>query len=109
MAPAPELSLMTTAEVAFTVGFHPEIEPSSLLNRNSAGPDFVPWVMVKSVVLLNTVPVGVPIVAPPTGGMVTTIACTTPVELYTVERPVLLSEVQNGPVPLKLIPHGFTR
>src|SRR5689334_18181759 len=63
--------------------------------------------ILKSVVPLNTVPVGEP------GGMVTVSATfvrgvvTSPE--YKVALPLTLSETQNGLVGLNVMPHGLTR
>ncbi len=60
-----------TAAVAFTVGAQPVITPSSLSNRNAAGPDFPFWLTTNPAVALNTVPVGVPVPVPEAEGIVT--------------------------------------
>ena len=56
---------------AGTVGFHPEIVPSSLANRKRAAPETPFFVTANPVPPLNTVPVGAP-------GTVTVRACFAP-------------------------------
>src|SRR5579863_6152439 len=78
-APAAELSTITTALPLFTPGFHPDIVPSKVSKRNTAG---LPVVNAKPVVLFQTVPVGLPCVPPVLeGGMVTTSGIMEPVVL----------------------------
>src|SRR6266568_4385375 len=102
-----------TALVRLTAGFQPEIVPSSVSNRNRAGPDKVPAVTVNPLVALKTVPVGVPGPEPEAGGMVNTRGEPGgngwPWPLYSVENPVKLSETQKGLVELKEMPHGLRR
>src|SRR5260221_6485812 len=95
-----------------TAGLHPEIVPSSVLKMNRATPDVVPLETTKPVVPLKTTPVGaavVPAGLPPGGGTVTTSGIGVPAPLYSVEKPVPLSEIQNGEVGLCTIPQGLTR
>src|SRR5205823_10635989 len=112
IAPEPELSTLVTAVVAFTIGFHPAMVPSSVAKRKTAR---MPGASVKSTVGLNTWPVGADGGIPPAaGGTVTTIGLPTgkglPAPLYTVTTPVPLSETQNGPpMGLNEIPQGLTR
>src|SRR5690349_19065163 len=50
----------TTAALGLTDGFQPLIVPGSKLPKmNSAGPELLPWVITKSLVLLETCPVTV--------------------------------------------------
>src|SRR5258707_12261630 len=69
----------------------------------------LPVVTAKSLLPLNTIPVGLPTVAGGVGGIVTLNNCFAPEPSYSVETPVALSETHQGvPVPLA-IPHGFFR
>ena len=75
---APLVLTLIIATVALTAGFHPEMVPSSVAKMNFAGFPGVSW---KSVVPLNTWPVGVPVeleLASPVG-TVTTRAAGVPV------------------------------
>src|SRR5450631_159953 len=93
-APVAELSTITSACALFTVEFQPETVPSRVSNKNAAG---WPAATLKPVVPLKTVPVGVPTAAPALeGGMVTTSEITLPELVYSVERPVAASAIQNG-------------
>ena len=86
---------------------HPEIVPFSVANKKRSPP--------KSVVELKTLPVGAAVAVGRIdgGGMVTTIGLPTgngcPLALYTVARPVPLSEIQNGPMGGNEIPQELTR
>src|SRR5436190_1201004 len=99
-----------TACVGSTVGFHPEIEPSSLTKMKMAGPEtpfFLTW---KDCVLLTTVPVGLaPSLFPAEVGISTTNGTAVPSWLYSVETPVPLSLTQIVPVDPTAIPQGLTR
>src|SRR5215468_11300755 len=98
--------------LGLTVGFQPEIVPSSVTKRKKAlalGPTRNPEVV------LTTVPVGAAVPVP-SGVGITTEDCFpccsrnfTPVALYRVETPLPLSETHQGlPEPLAR-PQGFTR
>src|SRR5437588_209241 len=97
------------AWVRSTLGFQPEMVPSSVAKRNWLGPDALPSVMTKSLVLLKTLPVGAPPGPPPGSGMLTTGGTPMPLLLYRVDRPVPLSEICQGPVGLCDRPQGLTR
>src|SRR5690242_14474878 len=94
-----------------TVGFQPEIVPSSVSKRNTDGAGAVPCETTKPVVPLKTVPVGVP--GPETEGIVTTrgvlVGNGWPWPLYNVETPAPLSDIQKGLVELSEIPQGLTK
>ena len=65
------------AWVGSTVGFQPEMVPSSVAKIKRLGPEVVPFVTTKSAVPLKTWPVGLAVVPgglPAGGGMVTTSA-----------------------------------
>src|SRR5262245_20301352 len=84
--------------------------PSRLAKMKRAGPVLTR----KSVVLLNTWPVGDPCVRPGAGGMVTVseaFAAVLPSALlvYRVVTPVRWSETQNGVIGPKETPQGFFR
>src|SRR5262245_62019456 len=96
------------AWVESTVGFQPEIVPSSVANTNWLRPDTLPFVTTKSVVLLKTLPVAAPPSPPPGAGMVTTGGSPMPLLLYRVERPVPLSDTCQGPVGLCDSPQALT-
>src|SRR5437667_87785 len=105
-APAALLSTLVTAIVP-TEGAHAAIVPASVAKMKRAG---APGLASKSLLPLNTTPVGVPGPTPPgAGGIVTTKDCGVPLVLYRVETPVPLSETQKGEEPLDAIPHGLTR
>src|SRR3982751_3205880 len=70
---------------------------------------FDPPLIRKSVVGLNTCPVGFPPGAPPTVGIPTSSATFPPVALYSVESEVPLSLTQSVPFELNARPHAFTR
>src|SRR4051812_37251846 len=85
-----------------TAGFQPVIRPASDAKMNALGRVTPPAVTAKSVVLLNTCPVG----APP--GMVTLNGWVSGLPLaslpYTSLRSVPLAEIQTAPlVPLRAI------
>src|SRR6266581_3946643 len=109
----PEAGLAMTAFVTFTFGFQPRMVPSSVAKMKRAAADLESWEITKSLVPLNTTPVGVPPVGAPGAGMVTTKGDLTgnacPLALYRVDTPALLSEIQNGEVELETKPHGLTR
>src|SRR5262245_25975170 len=96
------------AWVASTLGFQPEIVPSSVAKMNWLAKDFPPLLMTKSGVLLNTLPVGAAVFTPAGVGIVTagmTGMTGMPLlmlllVLYRVERPVPLSETCQGPFGL---------
>src|SRR6266540_3608502 len=106
MAPTLERSTATCASCdgggGGTAGFHPRIAPSSLANRNSAGPDAVPLVTTKLVVPLKTAPVG----PPPTWTSSATFA---PAAVYSVDRSVPLSATHQGVVGPAVRPQALTR
>ena len=106
-----ELSTSKIALARFTEGLHPEIVPSSVAKMKEALPECPPWETVKSeAVELKTIPVGAAgPAAPAGGGMATTRPSFVPAPLYSVERPLPLSETQKGLVDEATIPHGFTR
>ncbi|HEV7835614.1 MAG TPA: hypothetical protein VGP09_19865 [Caballeronia sp.] len=58
-------------------------------------PFAVTW---KSVLVLNTMPVGPPVWPPAAGGIVTASDCTTPLPSYSVDLLVVLSETHTTPV-----------
>src|SRR5262245_38387284 len=100
--------------VGSTVGFQPEMVPSSVANRNRAGPWRMPADTTKSELLLKAIPVGAAVPVFPGGsGMVTTIGAAggkaLPEPSYTVDTPVPLSEIQKGPAGEAVMPHGLTR
>jgi len=81
--------------------------PSSEAKRKTAGLLVATW---KSVVLLNTCPVGDPGPVPlAAGGTVTTSGMMFPTPPYRVETPVPLSETQNGPLGDAEMPQELTR
>src|SRR5437016_11383490 len=102
----PDRFFTITASVGFTLGFQPEMVPSSVTNRKIAfrvGFSRIP------VVALKTVPVGAAVPLPSGVGILTTRDCGTPVALYNVERPVPLSATHQGlPLP-RASPQEFTR
>src|SRR6516164_4010211 len=80
--------------------------PSSVAKTNS---DADPPGRAKLLVLLKTCPLGAEGGVPPMGGgMVTTKPCFTPLPLYKVAKPVLLSFTHHGLVEEDESPHGFT-
>src|SRR5882724_7830441 len=108
----------------FTVGFQPEMVPSSVAKMNTAGrPAGVPLSNKKSVGLpLNTTPVGVdcvPAAAKPGGGTTTKFPATPPASvkiltglpapLSRFEVPELLFPTHQGPLELRVSPQGFLR
>src|SRR5258708_26324418 len=103
-----------------TAGLHPAIVPSSVLKMNGATPDFVPVAVVsettKPDVPLKTTPVGaatVPAALAPGGGIVTTSGAAggkgIPAPVYSVEKPLPFSEMQNRAGWLWTLPQAFTR
>src|SRR2546427_678230 len=87
---------------------NPEIVPSSAAKIKRAG--LVPALLVttKPVPPLNTTPVGVPC-WPPAPGTVNTAWMAPLPTLYSVERPVPLSEIHHGDVGLETSPQALTR
>src|ERR1051326_884 len=79
--------------------------PSSAANINDAG---LPLASLNPPVPLLTWPVGVPFLlsALAPGGIVTTVADGTPAVLYRVERPLAVSDTQNGLVGLADTPQS---
>src|SRR6476646_6996675 len=104
-ASLPERSATITAFVP-AAWFHAEIVPSSPAKMNNA---LLPPLIRKSVVELNTCPVGFPPGDPPALGIPTTSESLPPVPLYSVESEVPLSLTHNVPPELNAIPHGLTR
>src|SRR6266511_3587149 len=106
MAPTLERSTATCAwsdgAGGGTPGFQPRIVPSSLANRNSAGPDAVPLETTKLEVPLKTAPVG----PPPTR---TSSGIFAPAALYRVDRSVPLSATHQGVVGPAVRPQALTR
>src|SRR3989442_2573798 len=96
------------AWVAATVGFQPEMVPSSVAKMTRLGPDAPPSLTTKSLVGLKALPVGAPPGPPPGRGMVTTGGTPMPLPLYRVARPVPLSDTSQGPVGLWDRPHALT-
>src|SRR5947209_16200508 len=107
-----------TAWVPSTAGDQPAMVPSSVANRKTAAAGPLPLAETLNPPLappkvLNTVPVGVP--SFPRGsagggpGIFTTRDCGVPAVLYSVDRPVPLSEIQKGLPELSEMPHGLTR
>src|SRR5438876_784866 len=110
--PTPETSSCLVGS-GLTVGFHPRIAPSSVANRNRAGPLTPPLLTAKSPVPLNTVPVGVPVKGPvsasPGAGIATVRPSFVPAPVYSVDTLAPLSETQIGLDELAESPHGFFR
>src|SRR5438128_1561162 len=105
-APLAELSAATTMGAPL----NPEIVPSSLakMKRAGLGLPVPPLLTTKPAPPLNTMPVGA-LWLPPAPGTVK-IAGMAPVPtLYSVERPVPLSEIHHGDVGLDASPQAFTR
>src|SRR5678815_3293297 len=86
--------------------FHAEIVPSSPAKMNKA---LLPPFIRKSVVELNTCPVGFPPGDPPAFGIPTTSWSFAPVPSYNVDSEVPLSLTHIVPPELNAIPHGLTR
>src|SRR3979411_1530076 len=82
------------------------IVPSSVATMNEAG---LPAATLNEDVPLNTTPVPAPPVLPPGAGSATVRAIVPPLPLYSVDKPDLLSEIQNGLVGDATMPHGFTK
>src|SRR5256885_2579042 len=100
------------AWVRSTPGLQPEMVPSSVEKMNAATPEAVPLDTVKPVPPLNTMPLGVEMVPagePAGAGTVTTSGVIAPAPLYSVDRPVPLSEIHHGPVALGIRPQALTR
>src|ERR1051325_4330612 len=109
-APEPELSTARIAAVPLTLGFQPEMVPSSVAKMKTAGPELPPEETTKSGVPLKTMPVGAAVSLDPCGGgMVTVSASFCAFVLYSVDTPVPLSAIQKGLVGLKAMPQGFLR
>src|SRR5436305_14283846 len=101
--------------VPSSVGFQPEIEPSSLTKMNRAGAETSFLVTWKNAVPLRTIPVGLPpSLLRAAVGMVTTNGTGdgtgVPAWSSTVETtvPLLLTQI-TVPLALAAIPQGFTR
>src|SRR5206468_5900437 len=105
------LSTAIMACVASSVGFQPEMEPSSLTKMKMAGaevPFFVTW---KDDVPLKTIPVGFPVpLFRAAVGISTTRERAVPSCRQRVETPVPLSLTQiTVPVEFAAMPHGLTK
>src|SRR4029453_11502939 len=105
------LSTAIIACVGSSVGFQPEMEPSSLTKMKKAGAEFPFFLTWKNGVLLRTCPVGLP---PPlfraAVGIVTTSERAVPSCPERVETPVPLSLTQIVPFGAETdMPHGLTR
>src|SRR5690349_12715363 len=99
----------STCRTEFGPPFQPAIVPSRVANRNVAGLP-MPGGRRKSVVGLNTWPVGLPSVPAgldDDGEMVMTVACGLPLPSYWVTLPVAWLETENGPPGANATPHGF--
>src|SRR6266849_1456716 len=97
------------ASVGSTLGFQPEIVPSSVAKRNWLGPEALPCLTTKSSVLLKTLPVGAPPGFPFGRGMVTAGPTRMPLPSYCVPKPVPLSDTSQGPDGLCDKPQALTR
>src|SRR5262249_24707762 len=102
--------------VASTVGFHPEIVPSSVTKRKTLGADAAPDATTKSSVRLKTSPGGAAGPGLPAGGGIVTtsgwdgVGAGRPFGEYTVATPIPLSATHTSPVSGYWdTPHGFTR
>src|SRR5262252_5189081 len=98
--------------VMSTVGFQPEMVPSSVAKRNWLGPERLLSATTKSLVPLKTLPVGAAVVPAGLlagGGIVITGWVPTPAASYCVARPLPLSETTQGPVGLCDSPQELTR
>src|SRR5712691_10345248 len=103
-----------TALVGSTAGTQPLMVPSSVAKRKRAGAVLPFFETAKAgvgfpTVMLKTVPVGVPVGFPETGGIVTSRGTLAPVPVYRVALPVMLSLTQNGLAVDRLNPQPFTR
>src|SRR6266487_1352349 len=111
------MELPAIARVWSTVGFQPDIVPSSVAKMKRLGPETPPSVTTKPLVPLKTLPVGAELVPPAGGGMVTTSGDApgdngltgVPFPSYRVDTPVPLSEIHQGLVELCDRPQGLTR
>src|SRR5277367_2718045 len=104
MAPA---GASFATRVALVPPFHAVIVPSSLEKMKNAGP-LAP--SAKSDVSLATIPVGeAKLALLPGGSGILTTKSSCPSASLTVEKPELLSEIQNGAPGKKAIPQGFLR
>src|SRR5258708_11722673 len=106
--PFGELSTVFIA-LALTVGFEPEIVPSSVAKMKNAGFVAATAKAPAPANELNTCPVGFEVPVPSGVGIVTTRAGGTPAPLERVVTPIPLSEIQKGLVALAEMPHGLTR
>src|SRR5215470_2486714 len=95
--------------VESTLGLKPGMVPSSVAKRNSAAKDLRFLLTTKLIVLLNTLPVGAAVFTPAGAGIATAGAICLPRLVYSVERPVPLSETCHGPFRLCDSPQGLTR
>src|ERR1700680_787735 len=99
--------------VGSTLGVQPLMVPSSVSNRNKAGPELLLADTTKPEVELVTSPVGEPTVGLKNGfapnGTVTTSGSTLPTWSYRVDTPVVLSATQNGPLGKNASPQPFFR
>src|ERR1700726_213694 len=100
------------AFVAFTVGAHPLILPSSVANTNADGPETPFSDTTNPEVGLAINPAGEPI-GPNgwlgAGGIVTTSGVILPNWSYSVDTPVMLSATQYGLPGKNAIPHPLIR
>src|SRR5204862_1966274 len=104
---SPERFTFRMAWLRSTVGFQPDIVPSSVTKIKKA---FAPGFTLNAIVKLNTFPVGVAGPLCPLGtGIVTTRLCGMPLASYRVERPVPLSETHQGDPEERDSPHAFTK
>src|SRR5438046_391132 len=98
------------ALVGSSVGFHPEIEPSSLTKMKMLGTELAFFVTLKFAVPLKTIPVGfAPLALLALGGIVTISEVAVPSGLYTVATPAPLSLTQIVLDDERAIPHGLIR
>src|SRR3954453_10858316 len=88
-------------------GFQPGTAPDSEAKMNAAGPLLVPSVTTKSVVPLNTWPVGAPPGMVTLNGWVIGLPLTSP--RYNSLRSAPLDDTQNGLVALREMPQALTR
>jgi hypothetical protein len=98
-----------TAVVGRTLGDQPAMVPASVAHMNSAllvAPFALIW---KSVLVLNTMPVGPPARPFAAAGMLTTSDCGTPLPSYSVDLLVVLSDTHITPVGLNAMPQPFCR
>src|SRR5438105_14146245 len=94
--------------VALLPPAHPSTVPSSVANRNRLGAGPVGDGTTKSEVMLETVPVGVPVSVPSGAGICTVRFTLSPAPGYSVDTLLPLSETQIGLLSLDDRPHGLT-